>query len=151
MAFTTSCFIRKNTPELREKLEELGYRLSTMAAAGSADVLKTDIEGLVTSSGLTKLEVTDCGKNEELFLALAALRDDSDYMQWHVTSCPISFSRLKGLVRTPDGRRHVPAGGLFQIITRDTSPITFRWIALKTPDRLYHKATIAELVERFKS
>lgn len=24
--FTTPCFIRKNTPELRKKLEELGYR-----------------------------------------------------------------------------------------------------------------------------
>lgn len=25
MGFTTSCFIRKNTPELRKKLEKLGY------------------------------------------------------------------------------------------------------------------------------
>ena len=25
MGFTTPCFIRKNTPELRKKLEELGY------------------------------------------------------------------------------------------------------------------------------
>jgi hypothetical protein len=25
MGFTTNCFIRKNTPELRSKLEELGY------------------------------------------------------------------------------------------------------------------------------
>ena len=27
MGFTTPCFIRKSTPELRKKLEELGYRL----------------------------------------------------------------------------------------------------------------------------
>ena len=26
----------------------------------------------------------DCGTNEELFLALAALRDDTDYMQWFI-------------------------------------------------------------------
>ena len=26
----------------------------------------------------------DCGKNEELFLAIAALRDDSDRLQWFV-------------------------------------------------------------------
>jgi hypothetical protein len=25
MAFTQPCFIRKNTPELKKKLEELGY------------------------------------------------------------------------------------------------------------------------------
>lgn len=27
MSFTTPCFIRKNTPSLREKLEEMGYDL----------------------------------------------------------------------------------------------------------------------------
>ena len=27
MGFTTPCFIRKNTPELRKKLEELRYKL----------------------------------------------------------------------------------------------------------------------------
>lgn len=27
MGFTTPCFIRKNTPKLRKKLEKLGYRL----------------------------------------------------------------------------------------------------------------------------
>jgi hypothetical protein len=26
MGFTTPCFIRKNTPELRKKLAELGYK-----------------------------------------------------------------------------------------------------------------------------
>lgn len=29
MGFTTACFIRKNTPELRNKLEKLGYKFST--------------------------------------------------------------------------------------------------------------------------
>ena len=28
MGFTTPCFIRKNTPELRKKLEILGYKLN---------------------------------------------------------------------------------------------------------------------------
>ena len=27
MAFTQPCYIRKNTPELRKKLEELGYKI----------------------------------------------------------------------------------------------------------------------------
>lgn len=26
--FTTLCFIRKNTPKLREKLEKLGYKIA---------------------------------------------------------------------------------------------------------------------------
>lgn len=29
MGFTTPAFIRKNTPELRKKLEKLGYNYST--------------------------------------------------------------------------------------------------------------------------
>ena len=29
MGFTTPCFIRKNTPELRKKLEKLGYNHPT--------------------------------------------------------------------------------------------------------------------------
>jgi hypothetical protein len=40
MGFTTPCFIRKNTPELRNKLEELGYKYSTF------DDLKLD--GIIT-------------------------------------------------------------------------------------------------------
>lgn len=89
MGFTTNCFIRKNTPELRSKLEELGYKFSTF------DNLKLDC--IITFSSRNEYSVwtnrhfddlsalhsyTDCGTNEELFLALAALRDDSDYMQW---------------------------------------------------------------------
>ena len=31
MGFTTPCFIRKNTPELRKKLGELGYKVSNEA------------------------------------------------------------------------------------------------------------------------
>lgn len=90
--FTTKCFIRKNTPELRKKLEKLGYNYSTF------DDLKLD--GIVTFPAKDAYSVwadyhfnnmyalksyIDCGENEDLFLALAALRDDKipDY-QWYV-------------------------------------------------------------------
>lgn len=33
---------------------------------------------------VTKKGRSDCGTNEELFLAIAALRDDSNYMQWFI-------------------------------------------------------------------
>ena len=81
--FTQPCFIRKNTPELREKLEELGYK--------NVDVFKNS-SNIICASGywqsypdenlLLETDLIDCGTNEQLFLALAALRDDSDYMQW---------------------------------------------------------------------
>lgn len=90
--FTQPCFVRKNTPELRKKLEELGYKDSVF------DDLKSG--GIITFSSRSEYSVLanyhfnrvhalkshiDCGTNEELFLALAALRDDSDYMQWFVS------------------------------------------------------------------
>ena len=86
MAFTQPCFIRKNTPELIKKLEELGYDYYTpngikldniVASLGcifdicSIDTIKQAFNNCI-----------DCGTNEELFLALAALRDDTNYMQW---------------------------------------------------------------------
>ena len=89
MGFTQPCFIRKNTPELRKKLEELGYKDSVF------DDLKSG--GIITFSSRSEYSVLanyhfnrvhalkshiDCGTNEELFLALSALRDDTDKNQW---------------------------------------------------------------------
>lgn len=100
MGFTTPCFIRKNTQELRRGLEELGYEIlnsgNTTLDAHSYDGKgshKSIEEGraIITSYGnlygviydidtVTKKGRIDCGTNEELFLAIAALRDDSNYM-----------------------------------------------------------------------
>ena len=99
--FTTPCFIRKNTPELRKKLEELGYEPSyrisiypdvyqNIAAcnffgnryygvSGKEVSQPGNIEDAIKNRGMI-----DCGTNEELFLALAALRDDSDKWQLFV-------------------------------------------------------------------
>ena len=84
--FTQPCFIRKNTPELRKKLEELGYKYSTVGGIKSNNIVVSlgcifDIYPVDTiKRGFNNC--IDCGTNEELFLAVAALRDDTDYMQW---------------------------------------------------------------------
>lgn len=99
--FTTPCFIRKNTPELRKKLEELGYepchRMTIFPNAykniavcnffgskyyGVSDdeaARPGDITDAIKNRGLI-----DCVTNEDLFFALAAMRDDSDKKQWFV-------------------------------------------------------------------
>ena len=118
MGFTTPCFIRKNTKELRKKLEELGYEIlnsgDTTLDAHNYDGKgshKSIEEGkaIITSYGnlygviydvdtVTKKGRIDCGTNEELFLAIAALRDDADKCQWFTDGdkwilCPeIKFS-----------------------------------------------------------
>ena len=93
MVFIQPCFIRKNTQELRNKLSELGYTYS------NCDNLDLDYIITFPSKGrysifadyhfknehfekIWKIKYIDCGDNEELFLAIAALRDDTDYMQW---------------------------------------------------------------------
>lgn len=86
--FTTPCFIRKNTPELRKKLEELGYgnrHLSMVTNVEEYPLLQAYRDGFY--DGIIGDECglefyIDCGTNEELFLALAALRDDTDINRW---------------------------------------------------------------------
>jgi hypothetical protein len=99
--FTTPCFIRKNTPELRKRLEELGYKpsypiyqypevfkhIAVCNFFGSKYYGVSDDE--VSHHGEIKDAIKnrgmiDCGTNEDLFLALAALRDDKPDYQWFV-------------------------------------------------------------------
>jgi hypothetical protein len=101
MAFIQPCFIRKNSPELRKKLEELGYEpcyqmtihpdfyknISVCSFFGSKYYGVTDNE--VSRPGdiadaIKNRGMIDCGTNEDLFLALAALQDDTNENQWFI-------------------------------------------------------------------
>ena len=95
--FIQPCFIRKNTPELREKLRKIGYRSmnrSDKEDEGECLLVCEGDEDLIDSypfyaprdnkccNYYDQSQVIDCGTNEELFLALASLRDDTDVNQW---------------------------------------------------------------------
>lgn len=96
MGFTTPCFIRKNTQELRRGLEELGYSHGKpkyyadddnkydfiMCNNGIFFLLSQKNHVIRNGHPLKKRGSVDCGTNEELFLAIAALRDDTDKYQW---------------------------------------------------------------------
>lgn len=85
--FTQSCFIRKISKELSKKLESLGYKLSSFVVFASPDITATYCKSgkyAVTIQNPSLLNAIDCGTNEELFLALAALRNDTDVYQWFV-------------------------------------------------------------------
>lgn len=99
MGFTTPCFIRKNTPELRKKLEYLGYSHGKPEYYADDDDNKYDFimchngrffllsqKNHVIRNGhpLKKHGSIDCGTNEELFLGIAALRDDTSANQYWV-------------------------------------------------------------------
>ena len=106
MAFTQHCFIRKNTLELRKKLEELGYT-NVPNGRGEWFIPIEELKYLITypesgyyqgCNGYWYKDDFNCGTNEELFLALAAMRDDCDYMQWFI--CDDNESMFK--VDAPD-------------------------------------------------
>ena len=92
--FTSKCFIRKNTPELINELIDLGY----VKAFFDEEYAEGEVYGLILNDGdieplehgIQEMELmftynfVDCDDNEELFLALAALRDDTDKWQLFV-------------------------------------------------------------------
>ena len=107
MSFTIPCFIRKNSKELQNKLADIGYSICRCANFKNSVWLGTlPINGTIHGKGYFDAEIefpdwtvekelnrfvsenpksVDCCTNEELFLAIAALRDDSDINQWFVT------------------------------------------------------------------
>lgn len=147
MGFTTPCFIRKNTQELRIGLEELGYNILNF---GNTTLDEHNYDGngshksieegkaIITSYGnlygviynvdtVTKKGRIDCGTNEELFLAIAALRDDTDKYQWFT-----------------DGDKW--------ILCPKTKFSTY-WVYndIDVNADTIHKATVDELIEHFKT
>jgi hypothetical protein len=101
MGFTTPAFIRKNTPNLRKKLTELGYKVGNETYIND-DFLAIDNNEMF---GIDKPYLPEqcggyihCGTNESLFLAIAALRENTDKFQWFTDGdkwilCPeIKFS-----------------------------------------------------------
>ena len=102
MGFTTPCFIRKNTDNIRKKLEELGYIKNSPKWTDDCNIIWAyqyseekgfDTPHYVIANAFdipfdkhSRLcgKFIDCGTNEELFLAIAALRDDTDDSQWFV-------------------------------------------------------------------
>ena len=143
MEFTQPCFIRKNTPELRKKLEELGYEANAYECFWDDE--NRYIITTIGSNGfafytlciknccvLENKEFIDCGDNEELFLAIAALRRDTDINQWFIMDVEeyVNINQGDWFIATDrNGGKHIGT----QI------------------EPLYcHKATAEEIVEHFK-
>ena len=95
MAFLHSAYT-ENTPEMREWLGKVGYELSKYYS-NKLDLIFTTSTGKYGTFRNTPEEIErysstkhviggrlDCLGNPDLFKAVTAMRDDSDYMQWFI-------------------------------------------------------------------
>lgn len=121
MGFTTPCFIRKNTEELRKRLQELGYIKNSPVWTDNCHIIWAyqysqekgfDIPHYVMANAfdipfdkhsLLCGKFIDCGVEEDLFLAIAALRDDTDKFQWftdgyHWEKCPCEVAYINAWI-----------------------------------------------------
>ena len=144
MGFTTPCFIRKNTQELRRGLEELGYFNDSPEWTNNCSIIwayQYPMKGFDTPNYVIADsfdipfdkhsalcgKFVDCGTNEELFLAIAALRDDTDKYQWFT-----------------DGNKWIMCPAI-----KFSSYWVYNDIDVNIDT--VHKATVDELIEHFKT
>lgn len=143
--FTHSCFIRKNIPALREKLHEMGYDISEISPNSECIATSYVVSKAV---GISEEQFDsynphrtwncagriDCKDNEELFLAISALRDDTDKYQWFIydsTDCVIENLRnYEWFICTKDK--------IEDMLLYDSNFLNA------------HKATLEEITEHFK-
>lgn len=136
--FTTPCFIRKNTPELRKKLEEMGYineNCSTCNCIATSHASFTSIREELFDNKNPMITWdcagrVDCGDNEQLFIALAAMRDDTDKDQLFTNGIDWAINR--------EAARNLGLPG-------------FEYLSFpRDMDTPLHKATREEIIEQFK-
>lgn len=133
--FTQPCYIKKNTQKLRDELRKFGLKcnhgkawgkyLCTFYLSGSNNEMvfvaspEYDLE-----NNPSKEESINCGENEDLFLAIAALRDDTDKYQWFK-------------VFDEEGFNH------FSFCNYKKADAQYG------SDYVFHKATVEELIKHF--
>ena len=140
--FTTPCFIRKNTPELRKRLEDLGYlppsklwydenfAICAFWRDNNGEYLIYEIDDDFERIIAPNYPFIDCGENEELFLALTALRDDKPDYQWF-------------LWEDNDGKYHPEIDESWRKYIPNEKWEEWWWFEVR-------KATVEELIEHFK-
>ena len=83
--FLVRAFIKNNTIELRNKLEKIGYKNHGKSSNyGNLNCLYCACGSYFECNQLPArgTVVIDCGYNQDLFLAIAALNNETDKYQW---------------------------------------------------------------------
>lgn len=125
--FTNACFVRKNTEELRDRLEGLfGIKCLYREPGGKFLVA---MESYYTIEKVLNIypedNAIDCGTDEDLFSAIAAVRDDTDKYQYFTN------------------------GKAWKTCFQDTANFALE-MNHNDPTEKWHKATVKELINHFK-
>ena len=146
--FTQNCCIKKNTKELRDKLKALGYKLNHGKTWGKYLVC-FKINGTEECRFVATPEydlknmpdfknAIDCGTNEELFLAIAALSDDTNEHQWFTDGSHDIWVVYDSNEMVYDSDK--------MTYDRYKDCYVFDWY-----EEDAHKATVEELIEHFEN
>lgn len=132
--FTTPCLIRKNTKELRDWLTLIGYQYGGQDANSGAKGIYCNKGEFFEVYKYTKpsrdFKIIDCGENMDMFKAIAALRDDSPFMQYFIYEKRTLLNKV----------------GKWIICYHKGSNLFGKYIKNGT----LRKATVEELIEHFK-
>ena len=137
--FIQPCFIRKNTPELRQRLENMGYLPPSKVWYNKNFAICTILRDNVGEYIVFKIDddferniapyypYIDCGDNEELFIALACMTDNKNGI------CDY-------YIVTDDGNPWYTKGSIHSSLPLHSS----------IHPSCYRKATVEELIKHFK-
>lgn len=129
--FLQPCFLRNADKELFAKLSILGYIPSyhsyDLSFAGKNLVCEFGTWHFTDSDNHP--DYIDCGENVQLFLSIAALRDDTDVTQWFTDG--IHWEVYKNDNKLDDNMIRL-------------------WKNYYGEEYVPHKATVNELIEKFK-
>ena len=136
--FLQKCGLRRYTKRSIDTLRKIGYETDALLEEPCLMTLCIrQPQPMAVSCYDDKLtmekDAIDCKGNEDLFLALAALNDETDYMQWFVSSGQL-----------PEWIRHDEKDRKF----KDCAGY-YRNLAGVADIAKFHKASVSELVVHF--
>ena len=150
MTFTTPCFVRVENPEKRKELTEwlnnIGRRPTSYSESDRSPWFIAYATGRFCQANgfhihpemAQKNGYINCGKNIELFKALAAMNDENDREQWFTNGVNWGIFRS---IPPPKGYEH----------WGDTEGMEFFCLPNSLDIENYRKATAEEIVEYFKN
>ena len=131
--FKHNCFIRKISQRIIDVLCNIGYNVTPNSIPG-AGIATMSSNALVLQLPIIDNGTygIDCGDNEDLFLAISAISDHTDYMQWFILDADESYPQKNGTM---------------VFCTKEN----FRNEQLTTFYGTWRKATPDELIKHFKN